>query len=170
MKLNKHLPKYKKQWLKEKALTPLYKEEGGVYILIKSSTIGIYNDLVHTYVFNQYNPITNEELYFFELFKYLVKYKHFYNEPRIMAIRTKNGRIPLSVSNQEILKHIKIDLITKQSKIIGALKPNIKMAMLAKYSKFLDSIFKLVEVPTTEISLVIQKKIGYNYYENIKYY
>lgn len=154
----KDLPKYKKQWIKER------------------HNFGYSENLKEVYlVFEQYNPILHhgewkttrllqwpkdfypcEDTYFFEIFKYLIKYQKWIEED--------GGRF--EASRIEMKTKIKQHLIRKHLK---QLTVKTKLSILSDHSKFINYCFDKLDI-RSKITLVIQKKIGYKYYENITYY
>lgn len=153
MRLIKDLPKYKKSWGKEYSLSPIQHEEGGIYLSHKYSNPLMHRGEVKQIYLSQFD---NDNLYFFEVFKYLKKYQMW----TLITRRT--------TSHKEVKAAITSHLLKKYIKTIR--DERNKLGCLNDYSHFLSYCFEeFTKYRSAEISLVIQKKIGYKYYENIIY-
>jgi hypothetical protein len=152
------LPKYKKQWGIERVNNGYSENEMEVYL-----------------VFEEYNPILHhgewkvtrlqqwrsdqypcDYMYFFEIFKYLRKYQLWLNQ-RGAARELGKGQMKPLIKQHLIKKHAE------------QLKGQNKLNFLGNYSKLVDHCFENLDI-RAKITLVIQKKIGYKYYENVTYY
>lgn len=153
MKLSS-LPKYKKVWSKERVNFGHSEKPKQIFL-----------------VFDEYNPILHhgewisrrllqwepelypcEDIYFFEIFKYLRKFQDY------MAVYGSQHH------KQDLKDQIKKHLIKKHSRQLTM----DKLSTLNSYSRLVNHVFDNIDI-RNKISLVIQKKIGYKYYENITY-
>jgi hypothetical protein len=167
MNLNNYLPRYNKTWSKINSLEPIHHESGGIYLVIKQNNPLIHNgEITHKYL-SQFETQATEGLYFFELFKYLKKYQD--------AIAPKEIANAVNIKHYDadfgLIKHnIKDHLVKKYNKKLSK-KLNLTMRFehLSKYKKFVDHCFDCLVGNQMEINLVIQKRIGYKYYQNIIY-
>ena len=164
MKILKALPKYKKTWVKEISNKGFSNDSYAVYLVAEDS-----DPLNHhgEYITRRLTQWPNflypaEGMYFFELFKYIIKYQKYIEEVSTYR-RAKN--LPI-ITDRDIKIAIKNHLLKKHSrKLIDN-----KLDLLKDYSKIVDHCFNnFFKCRSTKISLVIQKKIGYKYYENIIY-
>ena len=161
--LNKELPKYKKVFEKEYSLESLGTTENGSYIVFDrniSDVNPIYQSRRGLEVIGQRNFIIKQTpVFFFELFKYLRKY-----EDKCASTQV--------TSNHELLKLIKSHLVQKFCKRMSENRTpynaisNIRI--LNKYGELVDECFKIFK-PGTKVTLVIQKRIGYKYYQQTIY-
>jgi hypothetical protein len=159
--LIKLLPKYKKTITKEFALKSISQRDGGVYLVVLNSDPVRHHGEKTVKTLAQWpnNLYPAQGVYFFELFKYMVKYNN------LMNYGLHNRRLE-QLDKKEIKREIKKHLLKKQSRKLT----NKKLNLLVDYSKFVDYCFdNLLSQRDTQISLVIQKKIGYRWYQNIVY-
>ena len=168
MNLNNYLPKYEKNWSKVNSLEPIDFEEGGTYLVIKQRNLLVHRGEITYKYLSQFNVDDVNGLYFFELFKYLKKYTE--------AVAPKDPFIAAALNHYEadygLIKHkIKDHLVKKyHQKISKRIGLSLRFEYLNKYKKFLDYCFDTLAVGNNiEINLVIQKRIGYKYYQNIIY-
>ena len=153
------LPKYKKTWVKERSTFGFSNSDYAIYLILetdenKKKTI--------TKRLNQYTEVYPcEGIYFFEIFKYLKKIQASFSIPSIQKNDTLNDR-------KEIIKLVKKHLLKRHSNQLKL--NNDKLIFLNEYSELLNECFNvLLQNNFANISLVIQKKLGYKYYENIVY-
>lgn len=161
--LNKILPKYKKSFRKENSLESLGVLESSSYLIFNSygpTASPIYQSRDRKEIFEQkvsLNGVT--PVFFFELFKYLRKYES-------RSTREYPG------NDLHLKKLIKTHLIQKFQKRMAEDKlpysaiSNIRV--INKYGELIDECFKIFQ-SDTKVSLVIQKRIGYKYYERTIY-
>jgi hypothetical protein len=151
----KKLPTYVKEWTKEKSTSGYSESAKQIYLVIEKDTSLKYKK--ETLVYRIAQPESNGKLingiWFFELFKYLKKYEH-----------TKTY---LSLADRvAIKKSIKNHLLVKHSQQLEKDKLNL----LFDYSQLINYCFdQILKEQEAKITLVIQKKLGYKYYENIVY-
>jgi hypothetical protein len=163
MTLIKNLPKYTKTWTKEPSIKGYSETEQEVYIIAEQYD-PIRHHGVETVVRlkqwpNELYPAKG--MYFFELFKYLRKYQLNSIEEERMG-----PRFALKLNDADLKKCIKQHLLLKHSKKLT----RSKLTLLPEYSQLIDYCFNtFLSKRGTKISLVIQKKKGYKYYENIVY-
>lgn len=160
MNLNKYLPKYKKTWEKEHAITPLFRnEDNGIYLIIENYDALNHGGIVKREIISQTRLSTEfDKTYIFEVFKYMKKFQAMPTK-KVMSTNT------LYLNPYQIKKEVVKHLITKRS------KQNIfykNLVHIKAYNDFVEYCFNLLRV-NTSISLVIQKKIGYKYYQNTIY-
>jgi hypothetical protein len=171
MKLNKKLPKYIKRFYKEKAIQPLsnYGLESAFLLISLPNPFAqhnnIYASMKHEIVIEQ---LPLDRLYYFETFKYLMKYKDYL---RINSMTSDEPLVKI-IKSHLMLKFNRV-LIDEHETIFGSAPDKevfrIKMIQLKEFNDFLNYCFSITN-KDTKISLVIQKKIGYKYYENVNYY
>lgn len=174
MNLLKKLPKYKKQWEKTRAIEPLIpNEDNGIYLIITNYDPITHNGIVEKKIIRQMNTEqqTHNHHYFFEIFKYLKKYQSYNSGVELVfagpSASGRNGRwIAINrVTEKEMLKTIYKHLLNKKAKQNSFYK---NLSNIKGYNDFLTKVFTCLK-GNTQISLVIQKKIGYKYYEIIEY-
>jgi hypothetical protein len=151
----KSLPKYKKNWDKEKSTFGFMDDPYSVYLIFESLEVANFDRVIMKRIPQKEVGYCSDNLYFFELFKYLKKYKSYL------------GSSSIKKSNKnDIKKFIKMHLLQKHSKQLNKNKLN----HLNDYSNLIDYCFDaLNQNGYVKISLVIEKKLGYKYYENIIY-
>ena len=162
-KITSTLPKYNKRWEKERTNVGYSDSAKEVYLIIEKKNFSVHNEEVITKRLSQYLPSEYpcNDLYFFELFKYLRKWQNY----QILQFNVR-PRSKKSLNDSDLKKAIKEHLLSKHSK---QLHKN-KLLLLPQYSGFIDYCFaELLKDSRVKISLVIQKKLGYKYYENIIY-
>lgn len=149
------LPKYKKTWVKEKSTYGFMDDPCSVYLIFESFAPTNYSKVISKRIAQKQCAYPCEDLYFFELFKYLKKFQVYVG--------------PFSIKNNkknDLKKYIKMYLLQKHSKQLT----KDKFVFLNDYSELIDDCFNILyQDGYTNISLVIQKKLGYKYYENIVY-
>jgi hypothetical protein len=149
------LPKYKKTWAKEKSTFGFMDEAHSVYLIFESLEIDNYDKVVIKRIPQKQLNYPSDNLYFFELFKYLKKYKAYAGS---FSVKKPN--------KNDIKKFIKMHLLQKHSKEL--IKD--KLIYLNDYSNLINYCFDALDQNAyVKISLVIEKKLGYKYYENIVY-
>jgi len=114
----------------------------------------------------------SEGIYFFEIFKNLIKLNDYIGQVKILGIRTNKGRVSVHISDEQMISEIKKHLINHYIKKLKTDLTGVnKLQLLNSYQKFLTYCIKIIKSNrNTEITLVIQKKLGYKYYQNITYY
>ena len=158
------LPKYKKKWKKEFSIDPTDENEIAIYLRSvqnsKMNSIYITNNTLKIY--QGYFSLEKNKIFFFELFKYLAKYYSFKFESTNMRGIYQNGY------EQDIKTHL---IIKFSNNILKNLEVSVneKFILLKLYSDLITSSLNLVK-DGHKFELVIQKKIGYKYYQNIIYY
>lgn len=151
----KCLPKYKKIWDKEKSTFGFMDDPYSVYLIFEWLEVENFDKVVMKRIPQRELGYCSDKLYFFELFKYLKKYKKYTGQVNVNKTDRKN-----------IKKFIKMHLLQKHSKQLNKNKLN----NLKDYSNLIDYCFNaLNQNGYVKISLVIEKKLGYKYYENIIY-
>ena len=160
--LNK-LPKYKKTWVKERTNTGYSDSLKEVYLVVEKHDSTRHNGEIKIHRLSQYSSANYpcEDMYFFELFKYLRKWQMFHNNEETRIYKYANF-----IKDPDLKKEIKKHLLIKHSKQLS----KNKLLLLPEYSELIDYCFnELLKYNEVKITLVIQKKLGYKYYENITY-
>lgn len=156
------LPKYKKVWSKERVNFGYSEKPKQIFLILEDYNPTFHHGVTSSIRFLQWEPelYPCNDIYFFEIFKYLKKYQKY-----LSTYRSSKDKAEIKI---RIRKH----LIRKHSKQLYKDKQKQanenKLTLLNDYSKLINKIFENLS-DTVEISLVIQKKIGYKYYENITY-
>lgn len=162
MKLNKHLKSVRKVWKKEMSLTPICYEESGAYLLFENGTSLIHNKTFYR-TYHSSIPEIAEGFYFFEILKYLMKYKYWKHERETRGLGV---HIPITLS--EMRNEIKKHLIKKFHKKMHKEGTDV-LQKLNSYSKFVDHCFEFADKDRGSIKLIIQRKVGHNYYSVVTY-
>ena len=174
MKELKVLPKYKKEWEKKFTIDPLItNEENGIYLIIKDYDPITHNGIVETKVIRQMNTSdsTHNHHYMFEIFKYIKKFQSYTNHSMSFVYNPNSNSVPngqwvkVSLPEKDILRAISKHLMGKKIKQNPFYK---NLENIKSYNDFIMKIFKNLK-RNTEITLVIQKKVGYKYYQVIEY-
>lgn len=158
------LPKYKKTWVKERTNQGYSENLKEVYLVAEHYDPIRHHGEVKTYRLTQWPErlYPCKDIYFFELFKYLRKYQlqELAEEQPVLRFTT------VRMNKQDLKKCIKQHLLSKHGKQLS----ERKLSLLPEYSQLIEYCFnELLKYRGSKISLVIQKKIGYKYYENITY-
>lgn len=149
------LPKYKKTWVKEKSTSGFMDHPSSIYLIFESLEINNYDTVLTKRIPQKELGYPSDNLYFFELFKYLKKYKSYVGS---FSVKKPN--------KNDVKKSIKMHLLQKHSKQLQ----KDKFFHLNDYSGLIDYCFNALDQNGyVNISLVIEKKLGYKYYENIVY-
>lgn len=161
LKLNKVLPKFSKRWEKERELSGIRSIDNGIYLILENDKMASGHESINLRAYMQLKGEVGSN-YFFELFKYLKRYQAY----SIMEIVVRHK---LLNTKKEVRNAIKVHLVKNFHKIkINETKEN-KIPTLTYYLKLVDECLDQID-GHTKISLVFQKKIGYKYYENVRYY
>lgn len=149
------LPKYKKTWVKEKSTFGFMDDTDSICLVLESFAPTSYTKVLTIRIYQKTSFYPCSDLYFFELFKYLKKYKSYVGS---FSVKKPN--------KNDIKKSIKMHLLQKHSKQLT----KDKFTFLNDYSELIEDCFDILHQDSyVNISLVIQKKLGYKYYENIIY-
>lgn len=178
----KLLPKYKKQWDKKFTTEPLFKDEdNGIYLLIEN-----YDPITHAGTISKkiIRQFAENNCYLFEVFKILKKYHMVKFSPYTAASPMPPWRVEATPAGGQIVasyspapriingnplinfKQISIKHLIKKRANQNSFYKNL--SNIKSYNDFLNEVFNDIKM-NTKITLVIQKKIGYKYYQQIEY-
>jgi hypothetical protein len=153
------LPKYIKKWETERVNSGYSEHPKQVYLIFEEYNPTLHHGEWKTTRLLQWDSglYPCNQMYFFEIFKYLRKFQLWRETDGLRKSLEEVNIVKKKIKQHLMIKHYK------------QLNVKVKLSYLPNYVKFINYCFDTLD-NRAKITLVIQKKIGYKYYENTIYY